>query len=189
MSFDPTYDEQQLLRQMAAGDEAAFTELYNRYWEQLFVMAWRRVQSQEDAKEIVQNVFFQLWQKRNSRELVQNLPVYLAGMVRFMVYRHLDNLRRRDRLTQGYADSGRGSGTDPADIDNKQLLELLTQLTNTLPEKYRLIFLHHKLLDRPLDEVAQQLGISPRTAERYVGRLMGLLRENRHRLSCTLLML
>jgi FixJ family two-component response regulator len=35
------------------------------------------------------------------------------------------------------------------------------------------------LLDQPLDEIARELGISPRTAERYVAKLMEIMRKQR----------
>ena len=61
-------------------------------------------------------------------------------------------------------------------LENKQFLEILTELSNTLPEKYRLVFIHHKLLDKPLEEVASQLGVSTRTAEAYVSKVMSIMR-------------
>ncbi len=166
--------ETNLLSLLRAGDEQAFTQIYNLYWEKLFFIAHKRLQSAEDAKEIVQNVFFTLWQKRAHLE-IQHLSFYLAAMTRYAVYRHLGNEKRKAGLLSRFR--GQGQHADPFDIDNKQLLDLLVRFSEDLPENYRIVFLHHKLLDEPLESVAKQLGVSPRTAERYVGKVMSIIRH------------
>lgn len=178
-----TCNEILLLAQLKDGDKAAFTDIYNRYWERLYFMAHKRLQSPPDAEEIVQQVFLMLWNKRASLA-IQSLPVYLAAMVRYAVYRHLANMQRQREqsgtlMTVAYKQS-------PAfDLDNKYLLDILGKLTNDLPEKYRIVFLQHKLLDRPLEEVARELGVSVRTAEGYVASVMQIMRQKREYLKLT----
>ncbi len=178
------YSDEILLNRLKAGDEAAFTEIYNQYWQQLFFMAHKRLQSGEDAKEIVQNVFLTIWTKREQLS-IQSLPMYLAAMTRFAVYRHLANEKRRSDQIQQLQLSSRLTEA-VFDLDNKQFLEILTQLSNSLPEKYRLVFIHHKMLDRPLEEVARELGVSPRTAEDYVTKVMAIMRQHRRKLAFSL---
>lgn len=182
------YSDEQLLKQLQHGNESAFTEIYNRYWERLFFIAHKRLSSAEDAKEIVQNVFFNLWQKRERVE-IQSLPSYLAGMTRFAIYRFLGNEKRRGDVLKNFQQTGGQKRTDSFDHDNKQLLEILSRLTSELPEKFRIIFIHHKLLDRPLEEVAELLGVSPRTAEGYVAKVMEIMRHHRRKLSFTIFLL
>ena len=182
------YTDEQLLKQLQTGNEAAFTEIYNRYGKLLFFMTHKRLSSVEDAKEIVQTVFFNLWEKRE-KLIIQSLPLYLAGMTRFAIYRFLGNEKRRSDILRNFQQTQRHKITENFDLDNKQLLEILTQLTNKLPEKYRFVFIHHKLLDRPLEEVAEHLGVSPRTAEGYVTKVMEIMRHHRKKLSFTILML
>lgn len=180
--------EQEELSRLTKGDERAFTEIYNRYWERLFFMAYKRISSTEDAKEIIQNVFLTLWQKRGSLQ-IQNLSLYLAAMTRYAVYRHLSNEKRREDQLKNIRHSEVHKVADSFDLDNKQLLDILSSLSNELPEKYRLVFIHHKLLDRPLEEVAEQLGVSPRTAEGYVAKVMEIMRQHRRKLSFSIFML
>jgi RNA polymerase sigma factor (sigma-70 family) len=170
------YNEAQLLARLSAGDEQAFTEIYHHYWQQLFFIAFKRLASSEDAREIVQNVFMNLWEKRQTLQ-IDSLPLYLAAMTRYSVYRYLANAGRRKRLAQ-HLSVATSAYDEIVHLENKQFLEILTELTNTLPEKYRLVFIHHKLLDRPLDEVANRLGVSLRTAEAYVAKVMNFMRTH-----------
>lgn len=180
------YSDEQLTKQLQAGDETAFTEIYNRYWERLFFMAYKRLSSAEDAKEVIQNIFFNLWQKKEKLQ-IQSLPLYLAGMTRFAIYRFLGNEKRRTDVLKNFQQIETHKVADSFDHDNKQLLEILSRFSNELPEKFRLVFIHHKLLDRPLEEVAKLLGVSPRTAESYVTKVMEIMRHHRRDLSFAIL--
>lgn len=176
----------ELLSRLKTGDEQAFTEIYNLYWEKLFFVAHKRLQSAEDAKEIVQNVFFTLWQKRQQLD-IQNLPFYLAAMTRYAVYRHMANEKRKAGLHRRFGVQKQDDGS--LDIDNRQLLDLLLQFSESLPENFRILFLHHKLMDEPLETVAGQLGVSPRTAERYVSKVMNIMRHRLQKLASPLFLL
>jgi len=174
LPFDTNHTSAELLSRLKTDDERAFTQIYNLYWEKLFFIAHKRLQSVEDAKEIVQNVFFTLWQKRQHLE-IQNLPFYLSAMTRYAIYRHLANEKRKAGLHRKFG--AQKKAFDCPDIDNRQLLDLLMQFSRELPENYRIVFIHHKLMDEPLEAVAEQLGVSPRTAERYVGKVMHIMRH------------
>jgi len=183
-----THDsDQELLKQLQANNDSAFSQIYNRYWERLFFMAHKRLSSADDAKEIIQNIFFTLWQKRNQLQ-IENLSLYLAAMTRYAVYRYLADEKRRTGLLKDFS-NGSKKTADSFDIDNRQLLDILTQLTNGLPATYRIIFIHHKLMDQPLEQVAEELGVSSRTAERYVEKVMSIMRNHRNKLAFTLFIL
>lgn len=174
-----------LLALLKDGDETAFTEIYNQYWEPLYFMAHKRLQSAQDAEEIVQQVFLTLWQKRAALS-IQSLPFYLAAMVRYAIYRHFANLQRKKEQT-GTLQTISAEQSPAFDIDNKFLLDILNKLANELPAKHRIVFLQHKLLDRPLEEVAGELGVSVRTAEGYVARVMQVMRQRREYLTLAMI--
>jgi DNA-directed RNA polymerase specialized sigma24 family protein len=61
-----------LLALMANDDKDAFTMLYRRYWESMFLTAAKALRSQDDAGDMVQEVFLSLWNRR--RELAITWP-------------------------------------------------------------------------------------------------------------------
>lgn len=180
------YDDRQLLALLKEGGEGAFTEIYKRYWQKLFYVVHKRIASSDDTKEIVQQVFLNLWEKRASLQ-IESLPVYLAAMARYATYRHWANEQRRESHLK-IVHEQKKQVTPAFDLDSKQFLDILTKFAGTLPEKYRLVFISHKLLDRPLEEVAEQLGVSPRTAEGYVSKLMEIMRNHREKIAFSLLL-
>jgi DNA-directed RNA polymerase specialized sigma24 family protein len=58
--------DQELADLFKAGDHHAFTAIYKRYWKKIYVTALKRLGDDQDAEEIVQDIFLNLWRKRNS---------------------------------------------------------------------------------------------------------------------------
>jgi len=62
---EPPYSsEKELLRQIALGDEASFSLVFEQYQDKVYKAAWLYLKSEELAKEVVQDVFIKLWSKR-----------------------------------------------------------------------------------------------------------------------------
>ncbi|MET0464273.1 MAG: sigma-70 family RNA polymerase sigma factor [Chitinophagaceae bacterium] len=165
-----------LLTNLQNGDHDAFNELYNRYWKKLYFVACKHLSDATEAEEIVQEVFVALWSKRTSLNIA-SLPAYLAAMTRYAVYHKLRNRRKTPYTTlEKIDDHGIGKILEEGSFENKLLLEIVSKLANELPEKCRLVFINSKLLDRPLAEVAEGLGISVKTAEAHLSKALKIIR-------------
>lgn len=171
------YTEEGLLQLLHSGDEKAFTEIYNQYWNKLYFIAHKHLKSPQASEEIVQEVFLQLWHKRVSLQ-IKSLPQYLAAMTRYAVYTYVAK-ENRLQYSNGVVEEELISvpGQDDA-VNNKLLLEIIEKLSNTLPEKCRLVFVHNKLFDQALPQVARQLHISDKTAEAHLTKALKIIRGN-----------
>jgi RNA polymerase sigma-70 factor (family 1) len=166
----------ELTQLLLKGDEQAFTCIYNHYWKKLYYIAYKLLKDTDAAEEIVQEVFLTLWKKRETLA-IQNVTHYLSAMTRYAVYRYLSKEKlsklREDQLGQINA----GAITE-IDFDHKILLEMVTELSHTLPEKCRLVFQYNKLQDMSLADVAAELNISQKTAEAHLTKALRLIRAN-----------
>lgn len=158
------------------GDEAAFTHIYNHYWDKLYYIAHRLLKDTEAAEEIVQEVFLTLWRKKD-RLAIQSVNQYLAAMTRYAVYRHVSK-QKQYRIKENVIALTNASAVAEIDIDNKILLEIITELSNKLPEKCRLVFQYNKLQDKSLADVAAELNISQKTAEAHLTKALRIIRAN-----------
>ena len=95
-------------------------------------------------------------------------------MARYAVYRALS--KEKGKKEYLLKERSKEINTIPIDIDNKQLLDLLNNYTEKLPEKYRIVFLHHKLLDEPIESVAHKMSLI-RTYYQKVSVLIIVLSE------------
>jgi len=158
------------------GDEAAFTQIYNRYWDKLYYIAYRLLKETNAAEEIVQEVFLTLWKNKESLT-INCINHYLAAMTRYAVYRYLSK-EKQYRIKENNIALMNIEAICEIDVDNKILLEIITELSNKLPEKCRLVFQYNKLHDQSLSEVADKLNISQKTAEAHLTKALRIIRAN-----------
>jgi RNA polymerase sigma factor (sigma-70 family) len=71
-----------LLLFIKAGDADAFRELYHRYKEKTYWIIYRRLGNEEEAKDMVQEIFLSLWTGRERLAGLEILDTYLYGMAR-----------------------------------------------------------------------------------------------------------
>src|SRR5690554_5115563 len=85
MSTYQNMSDQELLCLLKANNEAAFNEIYERYWSGVFLVARNRLSNDDDAEEIVQNIFCNLWRKRSLFVLNKSLKAYFSVAVKYEV--------------------------------------------------------------------------------------------------------
>lgn len=170
-----TLDDNDLFAYVRKDDELAYTELYNRYWQKLYFLAHQYLRSDADAREIVQEIFIIIWAERRSLSIA-SFPAYVAAMTRYAVYASAVRKKRQaEKLREG-AGSPALSAVLSDLLENKMMLEKISKLSSRLPEKCRLVFIKNKLLDQPLSQVAEDLHISPKTAEAHLTKALKIIR-------------
>ncbi|SEM30371.1 Sigma-70 region 2 [bacterium A37T11] len=82
--MEPRTDEE-LLSAIGEGQYTAFTELYNRYWRKLFVVASNKLKDSAVAEELTQNIFADIWARRENLQIHNNFQAYLAVALKYKV--------------------------------------------------------------------------------------------------------
>lgn len=166
----------ELIADLKVDGETAFTEIYNRYWDKLYYLAYQKLKDTVAAEEVVQDVFLTLWKRKTSLQ-IRSLPVYLAAMARYAVYHYIAKEKQTQEYQRDWKRYQALSTDAAAALENKLLLEIIETLSNDLPEKCRLVFQYNKLEDRPLQEVAETLHISTKTAEAHLTKALRIIRS------------
>jgi len=170
------HNDVELTSLLQNGNEEAFTEIYNRYWDKLYYIAHKLLKDTNVAEEIVQEVFLTLWKKKNTL-VIQSLPSYLAAMARYSVYHYLAN-EKKCKVKEDNVALLNVAAISEINVDHKILLQIITELSNKLPEKCRLVFQYNKLHDQSLADVAQMLNMSQKTAEGHLTKALRIIRTN-----------
>lgn len=175
MSNLESFTDDELTQLLRKSDESAFTYIYNHYWDKLYYVAYRLLRDTDAAEEIVQEVFMALWKKRETLS-IQSMNPYLGAMTRYAVYRFLAKQKLSKTKENDVAMENSGAVSE-IDVENKILLEIVTRLSNKLPEKCRLVFQYNKLEDQSLPEVAERLNMSQKTAEAHLTKALRVVRS------------
>jgi RNA polymerase sigma factor (sigma-70 family) len=170
MSFADESDESLLSAWGRTRDEAAFHELVRRHAGLVLGTARRRVESEEAAEEVMQNVFTALAKKASRLHRGSGLAGWLhRATVLESATMHRGEQRRVLRMKHLAANS---TDAEASPEIPSCLLPLLDEAVNALPEAERRIILLHWYESRPFAEVASRLGISTDAAKKRGQRAM-----------------
>jgi RNA polymerase sigma-70 factor (ECF subfamily) len=97
-------------------------------------------------------------------------------MTRYAVYRYLANQKKFKQTSLSNLQEKPEQKDAEVELENKLLLEIIEKLSNQLPEKCRLVFIHNKLFDEPLQDVAKGMNISQKTAEAHLTKALKSIR-------------
>lgn len=171
------HPDEQLLLLLKSDDEAAFTEIYHRYWQRLFVVAMHRLANTEEARELVQDIFCSLWKRRHSLQLDYSLNTYLSAAVKYEVINRLAVKDRQQRFQNQLSQHWREATADTENqLQFNELQDHLASLVKALPEKCRIVFQLSRDKGYSQRMIASELGIAEKTVEAHLSRALRKLR-------------
>lgn len=158
-------------------DETGFEQVFKFYFKNLYRYALTILQDHDQAEDIVQNVFYKLWDKMESLHFQDSLAAYLYRAVYNESLNHLKHKKVR-RTYQSYITRHMKDQTDGAHrkVMFGELERRLQTAINELPEQCRTIFQMSRFEDLRYLDIAHRLGISVKTVENQMGKALKLLR-------------
>ncbi|MEJ4088253.1 RNA polymerase sigma-70 factor [Galbibacter orientalis] len=164
----------QLMERIKNDDEKAFHLLFNRYWEVLFVLAKSILNDEAIAKDLVQEVWINFWERRKKIEST-NIEAYLKQAIKFSVYKELRNSVLSNEHKEYLQEIAAETATDDHLIYS-QTNNTLTNTIHELPDRCREIFQLSREENLSNQEIANQLNISKRTVETHISHALKSLR-------------
>ncbi|GAB2769155.1 RNA polymerase sigma-70 factor [Rhabdobacter roseus] len=168
--------EQALLEALKEGSREAFTVIYEKYWYDLYLTAFRRLKKKEVAEELVQDVFVKLWENRQVLH-VQQLENYLFRAIKYSVIDYI----RAELVQNRYLDYHKAfvslqdtQTEETVAYHNLQLL--LEQGLITLPPKSQEIFRLSRMESWSTHKIALHFSLSDKAVEYHLTRSLKVLR-------------
>lgn len=172
-----TLNEQELANQLRLDDDLAFSEIYSRYWDKLYVLARNRLGDPYESEEVVQDIFCNLWRRRHKFVLQNGFNNYFSVAVKFEVINRLSKLQKAAAYEKEMADATELDQSTLQQLDLNELLQQLQQNINSLPEKCRIVFKLQYEEGYTQRQIAQTLDISEKTVEAHLAKARRSLRE------------
>lgn len=194
MCTGDTFSDDDLIRLLKTSNTSAFDKIYNTYWKGLYSSAYSRIDDEHAAKDIVQNVFVEIWQKRDTIEINSSLKQYLHGAVKMKVLQHYrsENIKQQvfddalERITQllhshqnlsGYFDLERIVSEEVAEMPaNMQNSFLLRSESYSIKEIAGNLNLAEQTVSNNITEALKRLKkrIKVEYPERYAGCIVAV---------------
>jgi RNA polymerase sigma-70 factor (family 1) len=163
-----------LLNQMAEGNEYALRTLYDRYWNKIYGYTIGKVGNQDTAEDIVQDIFIELWNRREDI-MIERLEPYLYTAAKNQII----NVIRKGIIRRHHEDSSYSAYLSVVrnldieeDIAYKELRAAIQEGLEFLPDKTREIFRLNRLDELSAREVSILLDIPLRTVEYHIAHAL-----------------
>jgi len=172
-------NESEVVSRLRNGDEGAFISLFNSYKDKLYSFVLSLTHSEDDASDVVQNVFLKLWQNKSSLPLIDNVNAYLFTIAQHDV---LDGLRKyaRYKLFCSQLDDNEeehGAHTPYDDLLSGEIRDKYKEAVNHLTPQQQKIFLMHYEQGMTHAEIAKELNLSVSTVQNHSFRAIESIRK------------
>lgn len=175
----PGYSDEQLLSLLRDGDSMAFNTIYDRYSRPLYLYILSKTDRGETSKDVLQDLFCTLWEKRAALDIHQSLRSYLYQSVRHKII----DLYRKDNTYRKYLQQLiEHFDAQPHNIsetyDYKAKATEVFDAINRLPEKMKEIFMLSRFENLSIEQIACRLDLSQQTVKNQISKALKILRSH-----------
>lgn len=173
-------NEKELFGRMAVGNQDAFTEIFEHYSPRIYSFVLKKTKSESMAEDVLQDVFMNLWSKREKLGEVENFESYIYMMATNKTYDHLKkiatNTRKLEDLYARMKEIQVGNAIDEM-MDLKEGQEMINEAVAQLPAQRKKIYLLSRQQGMSYDEIAEELNISRNTVSNQLVDALKFIRE------------
>ncbi len=168
-----------LIEKVKTGDMVAFEQLFKKYYNELCGYAYQYFKDRDTVEDIVQDLFYKLWQKRERLEIRSSFRAYLYKAV----YNNtLQVLKEKNSLQPIEDQQGRYevilSDEIFETVESKEVLQIIEKTLENMPERVRKIFELSRFEGLRYREIAEHLSISIKTVEANMGKALKIFRKS-----------
>ncbi len=163
---------------ISKGDKRAFEEVFNTYYQLLCNYACSMLNDIDEAEEVVQNMFFNIWTKRESLQVNTSIKSYMYRATHNDCLNKIKHGKVRTVYAQDYKATMNSHHLDSSQLlQAKELGHSINRAIGTLPEQCGQVFKLSRFENLKYQEIADRLNISVKTVENHMGKALKILRN------------
>jgi RNA polymerase sigma-70 factor (family 1) len=173
------FDQEETMKALAGGSEEAFTKIFYRYYPGVYSVGLHFFHSKELAKELAQEVFIKIWDRRIAFADVKELEAFIYTLTKNL---GLNILKRRSReLLNAYKFARTHDTSENSTeivIRNNECDTLVNNAVEKLPTQQKRVYQLSRVDGLTHKEIAQRLNVSDRTVNNLLNSALSKLRKN-----------
>lgn len=170
--------DSEIIRRIRQGDKNEFESLFRSSYVSLVRYAKTILRDQDSAEEIVQDLFFRIWQSREKLNIESSLNGYLFRAVHNKCLHQINHAKIVERHAQNSIQDGEAVTETPVDIIQfDELQAKIAHVLESLPERCSLIFCMNRFEGLKYNEIAEKLSVSVKTVEANMGKALKEFRK------------
>lgn len=173
--------EELILQNLKDGSRVAFRTIFSKYYQPLLVFALKFV-NEEQAKDFVQDCFYDLWKNRKKIEISSSLSAYLFTIIKNRCYKHLKKEQQKTNQSNSLTFMLKQKELQFYSNSEKRIFEFgikdrIEKVVNNLPEKCCEVFKLSRYEGFTNKEIAEKRGISVKAVEKHISKALKLFRD------------
>lgn len=178
MNLDFSIDESKLISALHKGDIFAFNELYKRYSPKVYNFTLKHLEHEEDVKDLVQEVFITIWNRREDIDEKQSFNGYLFTITLNSIRKFYRKKVRNRKLAEHWLSSESHNSNITLDtINYRSINEIAQKIIDKLPPKRKEVFILSREKGLRNEEIAEKMNISKKTVENHLNLALRELRK------------
>lgn len=166
------------IKQLRAGEEHAYEMLFKSYYTELVMHANRYLYDFESSREIVQDLFVHIYEKRHHLDINSSLKSYLFRSTQNRCINFINAQKTRNKYIDHIKSKNLiKENSLEKDLEAAELEYNLLAAIGELPPKCRMIFKMNRFEGLSNGEIAERLELSKRTVETQITKALKILRE------------
>lgn len=165
-------------KKIIINDERAFKKLFNAYYPALCLYCRRFIDDLETREDIVQDSFVTLWNKKDEIAFDDSAVFYLKACARNSCFNYLNHQSYKQKYVEDFLEKTPeyDKGGDHF-YTITEFRNLLCKSLAKLPEEYKKVYIMSYMEGKSNQEIAEFLGVSTKTVERYKSKSVNHLKE------------
>jgi len=162
-----------------AGNLHVFEDFFRAYYQPLCYYALKYVSSADTAEEIVQDLFYTIWEKREEMSITTSLKAYIYTATHNRCMKYLDHRKIEQKFEKYYRLTETEHVEPASDLAGmNEIQRIINKTLDSLPERCSRIFRLNRFEGLRYSDIAKKLSISIKTVEANMGKALKILREN-----------
>jgi RNA polymerase sigma-70 factor (ECF subfamily) len=171
------HSDYELASLLKEGDHAAFTEIYHRYKGVLYIHALKLLKDEDEAQDVVHELYTSLWNKSKDFNLDIPLRAYLYRGVKNRIFDIFAHQKIQESYIKKFAEVlNRGEWVTDEKIRERELIAAIEAGLDLLPAKMREVFEMSRFANLSHKEIGRELNISDKTVKTQVHNALQILR-------------
>lgn len=168
----------ELITSLQRGDEAAFKILFEKYWVEVYTIIFRRIGDEDDAKDIVQDIFVNMWTSRERIVASKSLAPWLNTAARTKAITHYKKKYSAINRDGNFQNDQAGHYSPDLNLEAKELEIVFNEEIAKMPDTMRKSFLLSRYENKSVNEIASELSMSEQTIKNNISQALARLRRS-----------
>ena len=170
-------NDHNLLLSLKNGDKSAFKSIFDFYQKKLNYFIFSITKSEYATEEILQEVFIKIWTQRKKIDTTQSFNSFIYTIARNLTYNYLRGVANRESLKKELFKNVTYFNEQTKNaILSAEYEEIVSKIVDNLPKQKRNIFILSKQDGKSNQEIADLLGISPKTVKNHLWKTLQLIK-------------